>query len=129
MKKMFFAALLFAFAGICATQAQELPDKKATLQTLLNVNKYFMRKNPDPGCPTFVRNKMRPSHLWTRGVYYEGVMALYGIYPQEELFDYTYQWGEAHKWIIRNGSQSRDADDQCCGQTFIDMYRLTGDRR
>jgi rhamnogalacturonyl hydrolase YesR len=56
-------------------------------------------------------------------------MALYGIYPQEELFDYTYQWGEAHKWIIRNGSQSRDADDQCCGQTFIDMYRLTGDRR
>ena len=45
MKKMFFAALLFVFAGICAVQAQELPDKKATLQTLLNVNKYFMRKN------------------------------------------------------------------------------------
>ena len=30
MKKMFFAALLFAFAGICAVQAQELPDKKAS---------------------------------------------------------------------------------------------------
>jgi hypothetical protein len=76
-------------------QAQILPDKKATLETLLSVNKYFMRKNPDPGCPTFVRNKMRPSHLWTRAVYYEGVMALYEIYPIEELYEYTYEMYEA----------------------------------
>ncbi|MBQ8360670.1 MAG: glycoside hydrolase family 88 protein [Bacteroidaceae bacterium] len=129
MKKKFFAALLFAFAGICAVQAQELPDKKATLETLLSVNKYFMRKNPDPGCPTFVRNKMRTSNLWTRGVYYEGVMALYDIYPLEELYDYTYQWGEAHNWMVRGGSQHRDADNYCCGQTYIDMYRKTGERR
>lgn len=128
-KTLLIALALVVSAAFSVVTAQTLPDQKETLKTLIKVNKYFMNKNADPGIPTFVRNKMRPSHLWTRAVYYEGLMALYGIYPSEEYYDYTYRWGESHDWLIRNGSTSRDADDQCCGQTYIDMYRLTGDRR
>ena len=113
-KTLLIALALVVSAAFSVVTAQTLPDQKETLKTLIKVNKYFMNKNADPGIPTFVRNKMRPSHLWTRAVYYEGLMALYGIYPSEEYYDYTYRWGESHDWLIRNGSTSRDADDQCC---------------
>ena len=91
-------------------------------------NNYFMRKYPDPGAPTFVK-KERPSNLWTRGVYFEGLMALAEV---ERLTDgtdferckkYTYDWGEAHKWLPRNGVKTRDADDYCCCQSYLDVYQ------
>src|ERR1019366_1750120 len=31
---------------------------------------------------------------------------------------------EAHKWGLRSGSHTRNADDQCCGQTYLDLYQL-----
>jgi rhamnogalacturonyl hydrolase YesR len=31
-------------------------------------------------------------------------------------------WGEFHKWGLRNGNKTRNGDDQCCGQTYIDLY-------
>ena len=60
--------------------AQELPTQKEILKTMLLTNNYFMKKWPDPSVPTFVK-KERPSNLWTRAVYYEGLMALHEIYP------------------------------------------------
>jgi len=75
------ALLLF----VCAVQAQSLPDRKATLETLVKVNDYFMNVHPDPRTPTFVKRE-RSSNLWTRAVYFEGLMALYAIYPDEKYF-------------------------------------------
>jgi hypothetical protein len=34
------------------------------------------------------------------------------------------QWGEKHQWGLRGGVITRNADNQCCGQTYIDMYLL-----
>lgn len=113
---------------LAASWAQELPDRKDVLATLCKVNEYFMKQNPDPSVPTFVK-RMRPSSLWTRGVYYEGLMALYEIHPRQEYYDYAYAWGEHHKWLPRNGNTTRHADDQCCLQTYIDLYKLNGERR
>ncbi len=28
------------------------------------------------------------------------------------------------KWGMRSGNQTRNADDQCCGQTYIDLYKI-----
>jgi rhamnogalacturonyl hydrolase YesR len=83
-----------------------------------------MQKYADPTEPTNVRGKVRPSSLWTRAVYYEGLMGLYSISPRDEYYDYTYRWCDFHKWQPRHGDTTRDADDYCCGQTYIDMYRL-----
>ena len=82
-----------------------------------------MDKWPDAGKPIFT-NIERPSNIWTRAVYYEGLMALYGIDQQKEYYDYALQWGEKHKWGLRGGIKTRNADNQCCGQTYIDMYLL-----
>lgn len=129
MKKSLILSLLLIAIGIGTLKSQELPDRKETMAAIVKVNDYFMRKWPDPGLATFVRNKVRPSSLWTRAVYYEGLMALYTINPQDRYFKYAYDWGEAHKWTPRDGNTTRDADNYCCSQTYIDMYRITQDWR
>ena len=47
-----------------------------------------MQKYADPTEDTHVGGKTRPSNLWTRGVYYEGLTALYDIDPQQRYLDY-----------------------------------------
>ncbi len=86
-------------------------------------NEYFMDKWPDAGKPIFT-NIERPSNIWTRAVYYEGLMALYNIDKKKAYYDYALQWGEKHKWGLRGGVKTRNADNQCCGQTYLDMYEL-----
>ena len=126
MKKFIFTILvLLAVTGNRAA-AQELPERKLTLETLVRVNDYFMTKYADYKATSNV-GRVRPSNIWTRGVYYEGLMALYGIYPQEKYYRYTLDWAEFHQWSYRNGPSTRNADDYCAGQAYIDMYRLHPD--
>lgn len=86
-------------------------------------NDYFMKQWPDVG-KTIITNKERPSHIWTRAVYYEGLMALYEISPKEAYYTYAADWGEFHKWGFRSGNYTRNADDYCCGQTYLDLYNI-----
>lgn len=128
MRKNLILSVLFIALGCGVMKAQNLPDRKETLKTLIKVNDQFAAKWPEPGMPTFVK-RMRPSSLWTRAVYYEGLMALYSVYPQQKYFQYMYDWGEAHKWTPRDGNTTRDADNYCCSQLYIDMYRITREWR
>ena len=84
-----------------------------------------MMKYSDPTLPTNVK-KVRPSSLWTRAVYYEGLMALNAIDPQQRYIDYAMTWADFHKWTPRNGVNTLDADDQCCGQTYVELAALKG---
>ena len=114
---------LLALAMVSVTFAQDKADD--VMKTLRLANDYFMAKYADPTLPTNV-NRMRPSSLWTRAVYYEGLMALYEIDPQERYIDYTDRWANFHQWTPRNGVRTNDADDQCCGQTYADRYMQSG---
>lgn len=120
--RLFFAALAL-FLSVSFVQAQQLPDRKDILKTGVLVNDYFMKKYADYTQPSNV-GRVRPSNIWTRGVYYEGLLALYSIYPREEYYQYTYDWGNFHGWNMRNGTTTRNADDHCCGQAYIDLYRI-----
>jgi rhamnogalacturonyl hydrolase YesR len=118
---MLLLTACFCGSGI---HAQPLPEQGKVLRTLIKVNDYYLGKYPDPRTPTFVRNKMRPSNIWTTGVYFEGLMALYAIYPQEKYYRYAIDWADYHKWSLPGGNTSRNADNQCCGQTYIELYRI-----
>ena len=96
MKKKVILSLVFLALGFGATQAQELPDRKETLKTMVSVNGYFMKKYADYRTPSFVKNVTRPSNIWTRGVYYEGLMALYSIYPRDDYYKYAVDWANYH---------------------------------
>ncbi len=103
--------------------AQRLPSKKEVLSKMVLTNAYFMNKWPDPGT-VIVTDKTRPSHIWTRAVYYEGLMALYQLNPDKAYYDYAVNWGESHQWGLNNGIQTRNADNHCCGQTYVDLYLI-----
>ena len=112
--------VLFALA-LTPASAQRADD---VLEAARRVNNYFVLKWPDPTKDTFVGRK-RPSSLWTRGVYYEGLMSLYSIDPQPAYIKYVDDWGNYHKWTPRNGTKTTNADDQCCMQTYLDRYEMT----
>ena len=124
MKKRIFTIIVISFVCLSNIYAQELPDRRKVLQTLISVNDYYMQKYPDPRTPTFV-GKMRPSNIWTNAVYFEGLMALHQIYPLDRYYDYAFQWAEYHKWGFNGGNTVRNADYQCAAQTYIDLYRMS----
>lgn len=128
MKKITSYCIYFIIGVLCintssAQNASQDPPSAKTLKTMLLVNKHFMEKWPDPG-KAIVTNRERPSNIWTRGVYYEGLMALYKINPNEAFVNYAIRWGQFHNWSMRDGVNTRNADNQCCGQTYIDLYLM-----
>jgi unsaturated rhamnogalacturonyl hydrolase len=130
MKKIKFTGIFvlittLSFISI-SSLAQQIPVKKEVLKTLALANNYFMSKWPDAGKEIHVpsRNKTWPSHIWTRAVYYEGLMALYSIDKKKTYYDYAVDWSVKHKWNLRDGTKTRNGDNQACGQTYIDLYLI-----
>jgi unsaturated rhamnogalacturonyl hydrolase len=115
--------LLFIMLAAFESFSQKLPSRKKILKTMQLTNRYFMNEWPDPG-KSIITNRERPSNIWTRAVYYEGLMALYAIDKKQNYLQYAIDWGNAHKWGLRDGVQTRNADNQCCGQTYIDLYLM-----
>lgn len=123
MKMKKIVLFITAILAYTTAQAQQTFDKKTVLSQMELANKYFMDKWPDTG-KTIITNKERPSNIWTRGVYYEGLMALHEIYPKDIYYQYAYDWAESHKWGFNGGNTTRNADNYCAAQTYIDLYNL-----
>jgi len=109
--------------AVNGAQAQ-LPAKTKVLADMTLANSYFMQKWPDAGAKVTVKGITRTSNLWTRAVYYEGLMAMYKIDPQKKYYDYAVDWSEKHDWGPRDVVTTRNADNQCCGQTYLDLYLI-----
>ncbi len=105
------------------SKAQELPAKDTVIKQMMVANKYFMDKWPDPSA-NIVTDKVRPSNLWTRATYYEGLMALYYLNRDTTFYKYAVDWGESHDWEPTYVSFTRNADNMCCGQIYIELYLL-----
>lgn len=118
--------LLLAVSPAMKAQSAESAQTAGPAEILANMqlaNDYFMNKWPDVG-KTIITNRERPSNIWTRAVYYEGLMALYEIDPDKRYYNYAVDWGTFHNWGFRSGNLTRNADDQCAGQTYIDLYNI-----
>jgi unsaturated rhamnogalacturonyl hydrolase len=125
VSKQSFLLIICLALGTTTLQAQKkLPAQDKILEVMHRTNKYFQEKWPDVG-KRIVTERSRASNIWTRGVYYEGLMALYKLDPKPTDLDYTTRWADFHQWNLRDGeTYTRNADNQCAGQTYIDMYLL-----
>ena len=119
---------LIAFCSLTLNAKKiKLPEKTEVLAAMELANRHFIEKYPEAGAPTFVKKK-RPSNLWTRGVYFEGLVALTDIERSinapyyETNTKYLSDWASYHEWTPRNGVKTRDADDYCCCQAYLAMY-------
>src|SRR5580765_8673867 len=119
MKCLHLPVLCTVLFFLCfSAAAQKLPSKKEILKTATLANSYFMNEWPDVGKEIYVPSKNRtwPSHIWTRAVYYEGLMALYSVDKKTEYYDYAVQWSEKHNWGLRdNNVKTSNGDNQACG--------------
>jgi unsaturated rhamnogalacturonyl hydrolase len=116
--------LLLGNIGRRISTINEQPvSKEQTMSAMVLANSYFMDKWPDVG-KTIITERERPSNIWTRGTYYEGLMAMYKLKPDPSYLNYAVSWGEFHNWGLRNGIKTRNGDDQCCGQTYINLYLM-----
>jgi len=91
------------------------------IEVLRRANTYFTAKWPNPGQAI---DSSHTSHIWTRAVYYEGLMALYGVDPKPSDLSYAVDWAKSHNWGIVGGTSTRSADNQCAGQTYLALYEL-----
>ncbi len=120
------SGILFIILVSSCSNTKLLTSKKKVLQNMELANQYFMNKWPNPSKEIHVpsRNRTWPSNIWTRAVYYEGLMALYSIDKKDVYYNYAVEWGEKHHWNLRDGTKTRNGDNQACGQTYIDLYLI-----
>jgi len=118
--------ILFIYVLSACSVTQKITSNHEVLASMTLANQYFMNKWPDAGKEIFVpsRNRTWPSHIWTRAVYYEGLMALYRIDKKSLYYNYAVDWGVKHDWNLRDGTKTRNGDNQACRQTYIDLYLI-----
>jgi unsaturated rhamnogalacturonyl hydrolase len=121
--KRIISVIVFLLISSMLLFSQVVPGKKEVLANMVLANEYFMNKWPDPGVD-IVNDKIRPSNIWTRATYYEGLMALYQISKEKKYLDYAVDWAELHKWNLAYERFSRNGDNMCCAQTYLDLYCL-----
>jgi len=51
-------------------------------------------------------------------------MALYNTCYDPNYLNHTLKWARKHKWDIGDGPEIGNANDQCCGQVYIDLYLI-----
>ena len=126
MKKIISLAILLM---VCTAMSAQ--SANSVLKAMETANKHFMAVHPDPSTPTNV-NKIRTSNLWTRAVYYEGLVELIKLEKEvgssqlEQNTKYINDWADFHKWSPRDGVTTRNADNYCCGQAYIDWTVANG---
>ena len=121
MKRHSVILLLLPLFTLHAWAAPRMPKPADVLAAMHRANSHFLARHPDPTAATFVK-KERPSNLWTRGVYFEGLTDLNRIDPQPQNVAYMARWAHFHRFMPRNGITTRDADDYCCSQSYLDLY-------
>ncbi len=91
--------------------SQQLPSKTDIISKMKLVNDYWISQNSNPG-----------NNQWARAAYFTGLMDFYKIYPKDSYLQYLNRWASNNSWSLNGGSNTRNADNQTCGQIYIDLY-------
>lgn len=68
----------------------------------------------------------RRGNDWIRSAFFTGDMALYRATGNKKYLDAAFNWGEQAAWTP-NAKNPRHADNQCCGQTYCEIYAINKD--
>ena len=75
----------------------------------------------------FVHPNGKPENTWTNGAFYSGVFAAYETTKDKSLLDTLMAIGQRNDW--QPAKRFDHADDIVISQTYMDLYRLNGDRK
>lgn len=91
----------------------QLPSKLEIIDKMRLVNDYWISQNQVPG-----------NNQWARATYFTGNMDFHKIYPKTSYLEYATSWANNNNWTLNSGIFTRNADNQTCGQVYIDLYNL-----
>lgn len=115
--KRTLSALLLAFivsSGAFA-QSADLFKRKEIERRMVSVAKWQLA------------NPKHELFDWTNGAFYAGVFAAYETTKSKEIWDAMVAMGEKSSW--GPGKRFDHADDIVINQTYLDMYRITNDKK
>ncbi|MCX5208441.1 glycoside hydrolase family 88 protein [Kitasatospora sp. NBC_00240] len=98
-----------------ATAADQLPSRADVISAMTLVNDYWIKGNTNPG-----------TNQWAPATYHCGNMAHYRLTRTQKYLNYTVAWGKQNNHGIDGGTTTRNADSQCAGQVYLDLYQEHG---
>ena len=116
-----FALMRFPDNGMRKPCRQDAPSTLPTKAELIKAgaaaNDYWIATHSDPG-----------NNLWARSVYNLGNIDFYKVHREPKYLNYALKWAEANKWAVSGGPSTSNADNHTCGQTYYDLYKISGSR-
>lgn len=87
------------------------PDAASVAEVMRRANNYW------------ISNNAAGNSGWARGAYYTGNQRAFRVLGERDYWHLANIWAGANQWKIGpEGAGSADA--YCCGQTYLDLYRL-----
>ena len=87
----------------------------------------YIKKTMKKALDWQLKNPKHKLYDWTNGAFYAGVFAAWETTGSKKIWKALEAMGEANEW--KPGPRLHHADDHAICQTYIDMYRVTGDRK
>jgi len=116
-KQLLVSFCCVSFLSVSAAVPQ-LPTKTEVLQQMALVNNYYM-----------ANHKIAvETNDWVKSAYFTGCMEFYKLYQDQKLLNYMTSWAEINNWALGTNADKHGADGQVCGQTYIDLYQLDGNK-
>jgi rhamnogalacturonyl hydrolase YesR len=116
MKKLIFFSICFVLTLSCFGKATDKSFKSAEIKKLMLNAAYWQLEHPQHELTD-----------WTNGTFYAGISAAYKTTHDKKLVQAMLDMGEKNQW--KPGSRITHADDQAIAQTYIDLYRITKDKK
>jgi len=112
--------LLSALPSKGVIASTNLPSRAEILATATLVNDYW------------IANNGLDDAQWSSATYYTGNQRFYEITGTQAYLDWAEDWGNANSWLRSEkpwkydtqAENDEDADNHCCGQTYIDLYLI-----
>jgi rhamnogalacturonyl hydrolase YesR len=87
----------------------------------------YIKKTMTTALEWQLNNPKHALYDWTNGAFYAGVFAAYETTGSKKIWKAMYEMGEANEW--KPGPRLHHADDHAICQTYIDMYRVSGEKK
>ena len=119
MNKLFSTVLVFIVLS------SSLFAQKAGNEKLFKVK--TIKKTMTTALDWQLKNPKHELYDWTNGAFFAGVFAAYETTGSKKIWKAMYEMGEATQW--KPGPRLHHADDHAICQTYIDMYRVSGEEK
>ena len=119
MKKLLTVSVILIFT-LFSVQAQKAGNEKFFKDK-------YIKKAMTTALDWQLKNPKHNLYDWTNGAFYAGVFAAWETTGSKKIWKAMYEMGEANKW--KPGPRLHHADDHVICQTYIDMYRVSGDKK